>query len=449
MRQRTKYAKSGDINIAYQVIGEGPLDLVYVPGWISHLEYAWESPDYARFFRRLSSFCRLILFDKRGTGLSDREVGFPTLDERMDDVRAVMDAVGCERAAIFGMSEGGNMSTLFAATYPERATALILFGCFAKRSWSEDYPWAPTREERQEWLDTFERDWGGLINLEAMAPSVAHDDGVREWLSTYMRFSASPRTALTLGRLNSDIDIRDVLPTVRVPTLILHRRGDRHVKVEEGRYLAEHIPNAVFVELPGDDHLVWVGDQDAVVDEVEEFLTGIRRGPDPDRVLLTLLFTDIVESTAAAARLGDRGWHELLDRHHAVVRRQLALFRGREVKTIGDGFLAAFDGPGRAVQCASAIRNEVRALGLEIHAGLHTGECEQRDDDLSGIAVHLASRIVDEAGSGEILVSSTVKDLVVGSGLDFDERGETSFKGIPGGWRLFALRAGAAPERLG
>ncbi len=449
MRQRTKYAKSGDINIAYQVIGEGPLDLVYVPGWISHLEYAWESPDYARFFRRLSSFCRLILFDKRGTGLSDREVGFPTLDERMDDVRAVMDAVGCERAAIFGMSEGGNMSTLFAATYTERATALILFGCFAKRSWSEDYPWAPTREERQEWLDTFERDWGGLINLEAMAPSVAHDDGVREWLSTYMRFSASPRTALTLGRLNSDIDIRDVLPTVRVPTLILHRRGDRHVKVEEGRYLAEHIPNAVFVELPGDDHLVWVGDQDAVVDEVEEFLTGIRRGPDPDRVLLTLLFTDIVESTAAAARLGDRGWHELLDRHHAVVRRQLALFRGREVKTIGDGFLAAFDGPGRAVQCASAIRDEVRALGLEIRAGLHTGECEQRDDDLSGIAVHLASRIVDEAGAGEVLVSSTVKDLVVGSGLDFDERGEMSFKGIPGGWRLFALRAGAAPERLG
>ena len=301
MRPRTKYAKSGDIHIAYQVLGEGPRDLVYVPGWISHVEYAWEDPSYAQFLRRLSAFSRLILFDKRGTGLSDRDVGYPTLEQRMDDVRAVMDAVGSERAAIFGSSEGGNMSTLFAATYPERTVALVLFGCFAKRIWARDYPWAPTVEEREAWLDTLERDWGEGLDLGYLAPSRAQDQVFRAWLSAYLRFGASPRAAVALGRLNSDIDIRDVLPAIHVPTLVLHRTGDRHVKVEGARYMAERIPNAKLVELPGEDHILWTGDQDAVIDEIEEFLTGVRHGPDPDRVLLTVLFTDIVESTATAA----------------------------------------------------------------------------------------------------------------------------------------------------
>jgi class 3 adenylate cyclase len=439
MRPRTTYAKSGDVNIAYQVLGEGPIDLVYVPGWVTHLEHGWENPTYARFFDRLSSFCRLILFDKRGTGLSDRDVGYPTLEQRMDDVRAVMDAVGTEQAAIFGMSEGGNMSMLFAASYPERTTALILFGCFAKRSWSEDYPWAPTREARQDWLDLIERDWGSTADLDEVAPGAAGDPAFREWISSYWRYGASPRAALELGRLNTDIDVRAVLPAIRVPSLILHRRGDLHVKLEEARYLADHIPEAKLVELGGADHLVWVGNQDQVIEEMEEFLTGARRGPAPDRVLLTVLFTDIVASTETAARLGDRDWQDLLGRHRAVVRKQLALHSGSEVNTTGDGFLASFDGPGRAVQCAAAIRAESRALGLEIRAGLHTGECERRDDDLSGIAVHLAARILDEAAAGEILVSSTVTDLVVGSGLEFVARGERSLKGIPGSWRLFAV----------
>ncbi len=438
MRPRTKYAKSGDIHIAYQVLGEGPRDLVYVPGWVSHVEYAWEDPSYAQFLRRLSTFSRLILFDKRGTGLSDRDVGYPTLEQRMDDVRAVMDAVGSERAAILGTSEGGNMSTLFAATYPERTAALVLFGCFAKRIWARDYPWAPTVEEREAWLDTLERDWGEGLDLEYLAPSRAEDEDFRAWLSAYLRFGASPRAAVALGRLNSDIDIRDVLPAIHVPTLILHRIGDRHAKVEGARYMAERIPNAKLVELPGEDHLVWTGGQDAVVDEIEEFLTGVRHGPDPDRVLLTVLFTDIVESTATAAKLGDRDWRELLERHDAIVRKHIGRCRGREVNTTGDGFLAAFDGPGRAIHCAAAIRDEVGALGLAIRAGLHTGECERRGDDLSGIAVHLAARVLGKAGAGEILVSSTVKDLVVGSGIDFAERGEESLKGVPGTWRLFA-----------
>ena len=281
MRPRTQYTKSGDISIAYQVVGDGPIDIVYVPGWLSHLEYAWEHPYYTRFFNRLSSFSRLILFDKRGTGLSDREVGYPTLDERMDDVRAVMDAVGSERAALFGMSEGGNMSMLFAATYPDRTAALILFGCFAKRSWSPDYPWVPKPEERQEWLESLERDWGGVLDLGNLAPKLAQDAQFCEWFSTYLRYAASPRTAITLGRLNTEIDVRDILPTIQVPTLILHRREERHVKVEEARYLAEHIPNAKLVELPGEDHLVFTGDRDAVLDEVEEFLTGVRHRPRP------------------------------------------------------------------------------------------------------------------------------------------------------------------------
>jgi class 3 adenylate cyclase len=437
---QTRYAKSGDVHIAYQVVGAGGIDLVYVPGWISHLEYAWEEPSYARFLNRLASFSRLIMFDKRGTGMSDRDAGLPTLEERMDDVRAVMDAVGSERAAIFGTSEGGNMSVLFAATYPERTVALVTFGIFAKRIWSEDYPWAPTPEEREAWYAKLEREWGGPTELETLAPTKVGEERFAAWWGSYLRVGASPQAALTLARTNTQIDIRDVLPTIRVPTLVLHRMGDRDVSVEEARYIAGRISGARLVQLPGQDHLMFVGDQDALVDEIEEFLTGVRRGPDPDRVLATVLFTDIVGSTARAAEVGDRRWHDLLERHHAVVRRALGRFRGREVDTAGDGFLATFDGPARAIQCARAIVEGVGQLGLEVRAGLHTGECELAGDRVRGIAVHIGARVASLARPGEVLVSSTVKDLVAGSGIRFEERGERELKGVPGRWRLFAAR---------
>jgi pimeloyl-ACP methyl ester carboxylesterase len=443
MHPRTHYTKSGDINIAYQVVGDGPIDLVYVPGWLSHIEYVWENPTCAHFFNRVSSFARLIFFDKRGSGLSDRDVGFATLDERMDDMRAVMDAVDSERAALFGVSEGGSMSALFAATYPERTVALILHACFAKRLWSEDYPWGPTPEARENWVDTMVREWGEDSDVGFFFPSEIDNPQFRSWFGTYRRYAASPQSAYTLGRLNSEIDIRTILPAINVPTLVTHRRGDRHVKIEEGRYLAEHIPDAKFIELPGDDHGIFAGDVDQIVDEIEEFLTGIRRGPDRDRVLLTVLFTDIVDSTSKALELGDRRWNELLERHNAILRRQLRLFRGREVKMTGDGVLAAFDGPARAVQCAIAIRGELRALEINVRAGVHTGECEQRADDLGGIAVHIAARIMDKASAGEVLASSTVKDLVIGSGLAFSERAEETLKGVPGTWRLFTVKAPA------
>jgi pimeloyl-ACP methyl ester carboxylesterase len=440
MRPRTRYAKSGDLNIAYQVLGEGPRDLVFVPGWVSHLEYAWENPVYARFFERLSSFSRLILFDKRGTGLSDRDVGFPTLEERMDDLRAVMDAVGSKRATVFGSSEGGSLCILFAATHPERTAALILFGCFAKRISSPDYPWAPTKEEREKWIEMIESDWGGETDLSQISPTAQADECVREWFATYCRFGASPRAAVRLGRLNSEIDVRDVLPAIHTPTLVVHRRDDQHVNVEEGRYLSEHIPGAKFVALSGNDHSIWATGNDDIVDEVEEFLTGVRRVPATDRKLLTVLFTDIVSSTAIAAKLGDQRWGELLGRHDALLRKQLQLHRGDEVKTTGDGFLAVFDGPTRAIMCAVAIREDLRSLGLDIRVGIHTGECELRGKDISGIAVHIASRIVDHAGSGEFLVSSTVTDLVVGSGVEFENRGQKILKDVPGNWCLFAVK---------
>ena len=433
----TRYAKSGEIHIAYQVVGRGDLDLVFVPGWISHVESVWEEPSYARFLNRLASFSRLIMFDKRGTGMSDRDAGLPTLEERMDDVRAVMDAVGSERAAIFGTSEGGNMSVLFATTYPERTIALITFGIFAKRIRSDDYPWAPTPEQREAWYAQLEREWGGPAELETLAPTVAGDRRFASWWGTYLRHGASPRAALTLARTNTLIDVRDILPTIRVPTLVLHRTGDRDVSVEEGRYIAERIPGATFVELPGHDHLVFVGDQDALLDEIEEFLTGVRRGPEPDRVLATVLFTDLVGSTERAAELGDRRWRDLLERHNAIVRRALGRFRGREVDAAGDGFLATFDGPARAIRCARWIADELGRLGLAVRAGLHTGECELVDGSVRGIAVHIGARVAGKAGPGEVLVSSTVKDLVAGSGIAFDDRGEHELKGVPGRWRLF------------
>ena len=439
MQPETRYAKSGDVNIAYQVVGEGPLDLVYVPGWVSNVELMWEEPAHARLLRRLASFSRLILFDKRGTGLSDPVAldRLPTLEQRMDDVSAVMRAAGSERAAIFGSSEGGLMSVLFAATYPERTVALIALAIYAKRIWSPDYPWAPTPEARAAEIESIERTWGAEMDISDLAPSA--DEAFRRRAVAYLRRSASPGAAVALLRMNTQIDVRDVLPTIRVPALILQRVGDRDVKVEEARWIAAQIPGAKYVELPGDEHLIWAGDVDGVVDEVEEFLTGVRPAREPDRVLATVLFTDIVGSTERAAALGDRRWRELLTAHHEIVRRELGRFRGNEVDTAGDGFLATFDGPGRAIRAARSIRDAVRELDLEIRAGLHTGEVELRDDGISGIAVHTAARVAARAGAGDVLVSGTVKDLVAGSGIVFEDRGEHALKGVPGEWRLYSV----------
>lgn len=436
----TKYAKSGDVSIAYQVIGDGPQDLVYVSGWVSHLEYAWEEPSIAHFYQRLASFSRLILFDKRGTGLSDRVPYFPTMEQRMDDVRAVMDAVGSERAAVFGTSEGGSMCILFAATYPERTTALIGVAIFAKRIWSPDYPWAPTPEQRQNFFDTIESNWGNVVDLETLAPSRIQDERFRQWWSGFLRRSASPGAALELARWNTEIDVRHVLPAIHVPTLIIHRRDDRDANIEEGRYIAQHIPGAKFVELPGSDHLLWVGDSNTILDEVEEFLTGVRPSKEPDRVLATVLFTDIVDSTRHLADLGDRKWRDLLDAHEKIVRREVKQFRGKVIENTGDGFLATFDGPARAIRCACAIKDEVRLLDIEIRAGLHTGEIELMENNVGGIAVHIAARVSAKAGAGEVWVSRTVKDLVAGSGLQFNEQGVFALKGVPEEWHLFSVK---------
>ncbi|HTS21151.1 MAG TPA: adenylate/guanylate cyclase domain-containing protein [Casimicrobiaceae bacterium] len=440
MPPETRFARSGSVHIAYQVVGEGPLDLVYVPGWVSHVELAWEEPTLARFLERLASFSRLILFDKRGTGLSDRvpDSQLPSHEARMDDLRAVMDAAGSKRAAIFGFSEGGSLAALFAATYPQRTTALVTFGIFAKRLRSEDYPWAPTPEQRERDYEVVARDWGGAMDLANLIPSRIDDEAFTRRLATYLRRAASPGAAVALLRMNSQVDIRAVLPTIRVPTLVLHRIGDLDANIEEARFIARRIPGARLVELPGDDHLPWVGDQDSLLDELQEFLTGVRPIADVDRVLATVLFTDIVGSTDTAARLGDRAWRALLGSHHAMVRKELERFRGREVNTAGDGFLASFDGPARAIRCAFAIRDGARSLGLETRAGLHTGEVEQAGNELHGIAVHIGARVASAAGAGETLVSSTVKDIVAGSGIAFADRGLHALKGVPGEWRLYA-----------
>ena len=440
MPPETRYAKSGDLNIAYQVVGDGPVDLVYVPGWVSHVELAWELPDLARGFERLASFSRLILFDKRGTGMSDPVSldALPTLEERMDDVRAVMDTVGCERAAIFGHSEGGNMSMLFAASYPERVVALATFGCFAKRIRSDDYPWAPTLAEREAAVEYVERNWNTGLGWEDIVPSYGPDELAE--LGRYFRRSASPRAAAALMRMNTFTDVRSVLPSIAAPTVVMARSDDRDVEVEECRFIAAQIPGARFVEFAGADHGWWTQTRDAIVDEIEELVTGVRPAPEPDRVLATVLFTDIVGSTERARELGDHAWADLLARHHAVVRRELERFRGREVDTAGDGFLATFDGPARGVRCALAIRAAVRPLGLDLRAGLHTGECELLGDKVAGIAVHTGSRVASLAGAGEVLVSSTVRDLVSGSGLEFEDRGEHELKGV-GARRVYAVVA--------
>ena len=436
---QTKYAKSGEVHIAYQVFGRGRSDLVMVPGWTSHIEYAWEDPIFANFLDRLGSFCRVTWFDKRGTGLSDREVGMPTLEQRMDDVRAVMDAASVRQASVFGISEGGSMSALFAATYPERVSSLILYGAFAKRIWSPDYPWAPTLEERLKWIDSIEKGWGGEVELENLAPSRANDDSFKRWFAAYGRQSVSPSAAVALAKMNTDIDIRNVLSSIHVPTLVIHRRGDRDVRVGNGVYLAQHIEGARYVELMGDDHAPMAGDTDAIADQIEEFLTGVRPVAQRDRVLSTILFTDIVDSTKKASELGDSRWRHLLLAHNDAVRGELARSRGHEVKTTGDGFVATFDGPGRAILCARAIVERVGSLGIAVRAGLHTGECELLGNDIAGVAVHIAARVAEIASGGEVLVSKTVKDLVSGSGIKFEDRGVHALKGVEGDWQLYSV----------
>jgi pimeloyl-ACP methyl ester carboxylesterase len=438
---RTQYAKSGDVHIAYQVTGQGPIDLVFVPGFVSNLEYDWEHPLQTRFFQRLASFSRLIRFDKRGTGLSDRTADTPTLEQRMDDLRVVMDAVGSHRAVLFGISEGGPMSVLFAATYPDRTTALILYGSYARRSWAPDHPFGWTEEQWRSALEQLEQNWGNPWGIEIWAPSLAHDEAFREHMANYSRLAASPGAAAAVWRMNKDIDVRHVLSTIRVPTLILHREGDRLTSIEQAHCLAERIAGAKLVELSGIDHTPWVGDVDSLLNEIQEFLTGSRHAGEPDRILSTVIFTDIVGSTERAASLGDRRWRELLESYYSLARRQIKRFRGRELDTAGDGLYAAFDGPARAIRCAVAIRDGARSLGLEIRSGIHTGECEIIGEKLGGIAIHIGARVVGISRPGEVLVTRTVTDLVAGSGLQFEDRGMHLLKGVPGEWHLYAVTA--------
>jgi class 3 adenylate cyclase len=435
MQPVTRYAKSGDVNVAYQVFGEGAVNLVLAPFFVSNVENYWDSPDLARWLLRLASYARVVMFDKRGTGMSDRVSELPGLDQRIDDLRAVMDAAGMEQAALLGISEGGPLTALFAATYPERCRALVLYGSFARFS-----SWFPTEESLAQFLGYIDQAWGSGASLPFFAPSVANDPATQQWFGRFERLGASPAAVKALMRMNSQIDISDIVSTIRVPTLVIHRTEDVTINVEGGRFLAEHIPGARYIELPGKDHPPWIGDNvDEIADAIEEFLTGARAPVTVDRVLATVLFTDIVGSTEKAAALGDRRWRDLLDNHHATIRRNLTRFRGHEVKTTGDGILATFDGPARGVRCACAIAEEIRPLGIEVRAGLHTGECEMIGDDVGGIAVHIGARVAALAGAGEVLVSSTVKDLVAGSGLRFGDRGSQSLKGVPGEWRIFAV----------
>jgi len=407
---------------------------------VSHVEYAWEEPWYSDYLRRLASFSRLILLDRRGTGLSDRVAELPSLEQRMDDVRAVMDAAGSERAALFGHSEGGPMCMMFAATYPARTSALVLYGTFARLMRAPDYPIGAPAEAAEKFLEQIEQSWGtGITSANHFAPTLANDDNFRRSWARFERFAVSPAGMKALMRIIYATDARHVLSVIRSPTLILHRTGDRVARVEGARYVAERIQGSKYIEMPGVDHFPFVGDTDAIVGEVQEFLTGVRHAPEPDRILATVMFTDIVGATETAAALGDRRWRDLLDSHHVAVREQLAQFRGREIDTAGDGFLAAFDGPARAIRCACSIVRAARRLGLEIRAGLHTGECEVMGGKLSGIAVHIGARVASMAGRGEVLVSGTVKDLVAGSGIGFEDRAVQTLKGVPGEWHLYAV----------
>jgi class 3 adenylate cyclase len=438
----TRYARSGEIGIAYQVIGEGEMDLVVAFPFISHLDLLWENQLQSHFLRRLGSFARVILFDRRGVGLSDPAGGAPTLEERMDDVRAVMDAAGSERAALLGMSEGSTMCMLFAATYPERTSALVLWGAMARSTAAPDYPWAPQKEAVEEAQDELVRPmWGQGATIDIFSPSLADNPMAREFQARFERQAASPMRAQQLFEMFLDTDVREALPLIQAPTLILHRRGDRAVNYRAARWLAEQIAGSRYVELEGEDHFPWVGDSEAALEPIEEFLTGVRPGPAPERVLATVLFTDIVDSTRLATEMGDRRWRELLAQHQELTREQLQRFGGREIKTTGDGFLATFDGPTRAAECARAIADEMPALGIEVRAGLHAGEVELIGDDVGGIAVHVAARIAALAGPREVLASRTVRDLAAGSGVEFDPAGRHALKGVPDEWDVYSVAA--------
>ena len=441
MRPQTRYARSGDLSIAYQVVGSGSVDLVLVHGWVSNIDLQWDGPQLSSFLSRLASFTRLITFDKRGTGLSDRVAvnELPTLEQRMDDLRAVMDAAGSEQAAFFGVSEGGALCLLFAATHPERVRAVITFGSYAKRVWSPEYPWAPTPEKREAEYAQILATWGTGTGMEAVYPSMIGDAQFREWIRAYYRSAASPAAAVALLRMNTQADIRSVLPTVRVPALVMNRVEDGDVRADEARFIASQIPGSRLKLFAGADHVPWVGEAEEVLGEIEEFLTGARHASPSDRVLATILSTDIVGSTELVRQLGDRTWRDLLDRHQTMIRRQLSHYQGREIDTAGDGFFAAFDGPARSIRCAKAVVDEAASIGIEIRAGLHTGECEVLNGKLTGIAVHTAARVAGEAGPGEVLVSGTVRDLVAGSGIAFLERGEHQLKGLQERLRLYAV----------
>ena len=444
MLPETRYARLGDLHLAYQVLGEGPPDILLLDQWFGHLDAQWDVPPLAELRERLASFGRLIMFDKRGTGLSDPipTSSLPTLEEFMADIPAVLDTVRSKRATVIANIGGGMLAMPYAAAHPERVASLVLVDCFARFVRAPDFPAGSPRTRVGANLRSAEQNTGRGVMIDAFAPSAASDERLRRAWARYERAAATPGSTKAIVRLIYESDVRDVLPSIRVPTLVIHRRDATGFGVAHGRYLAEHIPGAKYVEMPGRDNLIWAGNLEAIVAEIQGFVTGIRPAPEPRRILSTVLFTDIVGSTERAAALGDDRWNALLAEHNRLARRQLDRFGGTEIKVVGDGFLATFDGPARAVRCAGAIRDEVRELGLEVRAGVHVGEIEVLPDDIAGLAVHLGARVSALAGPGEILVSSTVKDLVVGSGLEFEDRGSHVLKGVPGEWRLFAVAGG-------
>ena len=440
MQREVRYARNGDVHIAYTVLGDGPVDLVYAPGIWSNLDVMWDEPRWAAYLNRLASFSRLIVFDMRGVGLSDRGPTAPALELQMDDMRAVLDAAGSESAVVFGVTRGGAMTMLFAATYPERTRALVLYAALARTVRSPDHPYGRSAEEQQEFFDRFVAEMGTGRNLDLQGPSGLADPAFVRWWARFERLVASPTAYRELAQIFHDLDVRPVLPSIQAPTLVVQRSGDRITPVDQARYLASAIANARLVLLPGDDHIQFLGDADALLDEIEEFVTGTRPAPEVHRVLSTVLFTDIVGSTEQQAALGDRAWHGILAAHHAIVRDALGRWRGVENDTAGDSFYATFDGPARAIRCAAEVRDRVRSLQIEVRAGVHTGECDLLDGKHTGLTVSIGARIAAAAGPSEVLVSQTVKDLVAGSGIAFNDRGPHRLKGVPDEWRLYAAQ---------
>jgi pimeloyl-ACP methyl ester carboxylesterase len=442
MLPRTKYARSGDVRIAYQISGDAPVDVVWAPGTMSHLDLDWEIPERALFFERFSKFCRLIRFDKRGTGLSDRPLKMATLEERTDDIRAVMDDIGLERANIFGVSEGGSMACLFAATYPQRVNSLLVWGAQARWIASPDHPWGQTQEEHDRMIAMIDDDWPSFDYITGPGAGVGPDadPAFIESISRYMRAAANPSAVRAYEIMNGQIDTRPILPSIQAPTLVMNRTGDPCARIEAARDMASRIPGAKFKEYPGNSHSMMLDDMETILSDIQEFITGERPIDSYDRILATVLFVDIASSTERAATLGDTRWCNVLNSYYAIVRKEFSRFRGKERNTTGDGFLATFDGPARAIRCALAITQTVKQLGIDVRASVHTGECELMGDNVGGIAVHIGARIMGQAEPGNVLVSGTVKDLVSGSGIHFEDRGVYQLKGVPGEWRLFAAR---------